>query len=138
MIFGWIIGLVLSLVFLIINPDESIRGLMLIALAYFTLGLTIDCYKAQNRLPQESYQKQLRDLAKACAEENLEIRKQLLHHIRYMHDINIMCTEIIKENTDLKKSVLELTEILETATDSENSLNEIQDEKGIKKPDEKL
>ena len=124
MIFGWIIGLVLSLVFLIINPDESIRGLMLIAIAYFTLGLTIDCYKAQNRLPQESYQKQLGDLAKACAEENLEIRKQLLHHIKYMNDINIMCTEIIKDNEDLKKQVLELTEILETAVNLEEDRNQ--------------
>ena len=124
MIFGWIIGLVLSIVFLIINPDESIRGLMLIAICYFTLGLTIDCYKAQNRLPQESYQKQLRDLAKACAEENLEIRKQLLHHIKYMNDINTMCTEIIKDNEDLKRQVLELTEILETAVNLEEDKNQ--------------
>ena len=94
MIFGWIIGLVLSLVFLIINPDESIRGLMLIAIAYFTLGLVIDCYKAQNRLPQEPYQKQLRDLAKACAEENLEIRRQLLEHIKYMQSLNLICNNI--------------------------------------------
>ena len=123
MIFGWVIGLVLSLVFLIINPDESIRGLMLIAIAYFTLGLTIDCYKAQNRLPQESYQKQLRDLTKSCAEENLEIRKQLLHHIKYMCSLNVMNEEIIKDHEDLKKQVLELTKILESAINLEEEQN---------------
>ena len=124
MIFGWIIGLVIALVCLIVTPDEAIKGWMIIAVVYFTIGLSVDCYKLQNKLPITNYDKKLAELAKACSQDNLDIRKQLLVHIKYMQDINEMYSGVIKEQELIKNSLLEFTELLESVTlDTSDNIN---------------
>lgn len=129
MIFGWIIGLVIALVCLIAAPDGATKGWMILAVVYFTIGLSVDCYKLQNKLPITNYDKKLYDkklaeLAKACSQDNLDIRKQLLVHIKYMQDINEMYSGVIKEQELIKNSLLEFTELLESVTsDTSDNIN---------------
>ena len=124
MIFGWIIGLVIALVCLIVTPDEATKGWMILAVVYFTIGLSVDCYKLQNKLPITNYDKKLAELAKACSQDNLDIRKQLLVHIKYMQDINEMYGSVIKEQELIKNSLLEFTELLESvASDTPDNIN---------------
>ena len=124
MIFGWIIGLVIALVCLIVTPDEATKGWMILAVVYFTIGLSVDCYKLQNKLPITNYDKKLAELAKACSQDNLDIRKQLLVHIKYMQDINEMYSGVIKEQELIKNSLLEITELLESLTsDTSDNIN---------------
>lgn len=124
MIFGWIIGLVIALVCLIVTPDEATKGWMILAVVYFTIGLSVDCYKLQNKLPITNYDKKLAELAKACSQDNLDIRKQLLVHIKYMQDINEMYSGVIKEQELIKNSLLEFTELLESVTlDTSDNIN---------------
>ena len=124
MIFGWIIGLVIALVCLIVTPDEATKGWMILAVVYFTIGLSVDCYKLQNKLPITNYDKKLAELAKACSQDNLDIRKQLLVHIKYMQDINEMYSGVIKEQELIKNSLLEFTELLESvASDTPDNIN---------------
>ena len=124
MIFGWIIGLVIALICLIVVPDPSIRGWMILAVVYFTIGLSVDCYKLQNKPPITNYDKKLAELAKACSQDNLDIRKQLLVHIKYMQDINEMYSGVIKEQELIKNSLLEFTELLESLTsDTSDNIN---------------
>ena len=124
MIFGWIIALVIALICLIVVPDPSIRGWMILAVVYFTIGLSVDCYKLQNKLPITNYDKKLAELAKACSQDTLDIRKQLLVHIKYMQDINEMYSSVIKEQELIKNSLLEFTELLESvASDTSDNIN---------------
>ena len=124
MIFGWIIGVVIALVCLIVTPDEATKGWMILAVVYFTIGLSVDCYKLQNKLPITNYDKKLAELAKACSQDNLDIRKQLLVHIKYMQDINEMYSSVIKEQELIKNSLLEFTELLESLTsDTSDNIN---------------
>ncbi len=140
MIFGWIVGVVLSIVCLITAPDEAIKGWMIIAVAYFTIGLSVDCYKLQNKLPTANYDKKLAELAKVCSQDNLDIRKQLLVHIKYMQDINEMYSGVIKEQELIKNSLLEFTELLESvASDTPDNINNSNVEtKETEKSNEKL
>lgn len=124
MIFGWIIGLVIALVCLIAAPDGAAKGWMILAVVYFTIGLSVDCYKLQNKPPITNYDKKLAELAKACSQDNLDIRKQLLVHIKYMQDINEMYSGVIKEQELIKNSLLEFTELLESLTsDTSDNIN---------------
>lgn len=124
MIFGWIIGLVIALVCLIAAPDGATKGWMILAVVYFTIGLSVDCYKLQNKLSITNYDKKLAELAKACSQDNLDIRKQLLVHIKYMQDINEMYSGVIKEQELIKNSLLEFTELLESVTlDTSDNIN---------------
>ena len=59
MIFGWIIALVIALICLIVVPDPSIKGLMILVVVYFTIGLSVDVYKLQNKLPMTDCDKKL-------------------------------------------------------------------------------
>lgn len=140
MIFGWIIGLVIALVCLIVTPDEATKGWMILAVVYFTIGLSVDCYKLQNKLPITNYDKKLAELAKACSQDNLDIRKQLLVHIKYMQDINEMYSGVIKEQELIKNSLLEFTELLESvASDTPDNINNSNVEtKEPEKSNEKL
>lgn len=140
MIFGWIIGLVIALVCLIVTPDEATKGWMILAVVYFTIGLSVDCYKLQNKLPITNYDKKLAELAKACSQDNLDIRKQLLVHIKYMQDINEMYSSVIKEQELIKNSLLEFTKLLESVTSDtpDNINNNNVETKETKDPYEKL
>lgn len=126
MIIGSIIGIILSLVLLILYEDPSISGWVLITIAYYTTGLCIALYKFQKVLPAKDYKKILTDFAKMADANNIEIRAELLKHLKYMQDLNNLVGLVDKDNKQLKSSILEITEALDLLVNSSEDFDDIE------------
>ena len=126
MIIGSIIGIILSLVLLILYGDPSIKGWVLIALVYYAIGLCVSIYKFQKTLPAKDYKTILADFAKMADKNNIEIRIELLKHLKYIQNLNNLVTIINKDNDQLKKSILEITEALDLLVNSFNDSDNIE------------
>lgn len=113
MIIGSIIGIIFSLVSLILYEDPSIRGWVLIALVYYTIGLCVSIHKFQKTLPAKDYKTILTDFAKIADKNNIEIRAELIKHLKYMNDLNNLVGLVDKDNKQLKSSILEITDALD-------------------------
>lgn len=118
MIIGSIIGIILSLILLILYDDPSVRGWALIVLAYYATGLCVSIYRLQKTLPAKDYKAILTDFAKMADKNNIEIRTELLKHLKYMQDLNNLVTMVNKDNDQLKKSILEITDALDLLVNS--------------------
>lgn len=126
MIIGSIIGIILSLILLILYDDPSIKGWVLIVLAYYVTGLCVSIYRFQKTLPAKDYKVILTDFAKMADKNNIEIRTELLKHLKYMQDLNNLVTIVNKDNDQLKKSILEITEALDLLVNSSGASDDIE------------
>lgn len=118
MIIGSIIGLVISLVVAIIFNDPSIQGWALLLIAYYTIGLCVSIYKFQKSLPAKDYKSLLTDFAKMADKNNIEIRTELLKHLKYMNDLNNSVSTVDKDNKQLKHFILEIADALDLLVNS--------------------